>query len=109
MRAIIIAIITIYSIMNCSEARPMIGKQYLRSVNKAVITSCNKIALLQINNTELNNCVNNVYDLEKCKHIPNFTDFNRVKNECITNFNSEVGCGIMIAIFSWVFILLCIQ
>lgn len=82
------------------------AKNYMRNAKKSFINICNKIALNETNNNDIYNCL--IENNNNCENLENYSNFIKIRNNCITEINSTCGMTIIILILSWIIIgLLC--
>ena len=103
MKAIIIAIIIIILIIdnNIIEARRVLPRNYMKNINKSINSICNNKAYNITNNSNVYNCLSK-NDINKCRNLTNLTEFMNIKTNCVNNYRSEFGYGVLISIASWV-------
>ena len=103
MKAIIIAIIIIISIIdnNIIEARRVLPRNYMKNLHKSINNICNNKAYNVTNNSDVYNCLTNNH-INKCINLTNLTEFMNIKTNCVNNYRSEFGYGVLISIAAWV-------
>jgi hypothetical protein len=95
-----------FILMNIStvEARSTaMSRNYLKNVEKTIVNNCNNRAFRLTNNTEVFECIK--YKKGDCCNLANFTEFSNIRNECISEYHSEFGKGVLISIAIWVVII----
>ena len=87
-----------------TEARSTAAsRNYLKNVEKAVQKNCNNRAFRITNNSEIFECINNKRN--NCCDLANYTEYNAIRNNCITEYHAEFGKGVMISIAIWTVII----
>ena len=104
MKAVIIIVIAILIINNNNiiQARRVLPRNYMNNLHKSINNVCNKKAYIITNNTDVYNCYCLNAKNINCKNLTNYTEFYNVKKNCIDNYNSEFGYGVLISIAVWV-------
>jgi len=108
MRVVIVVFFIIAMLNSCVYARGPNMKGYVKSINKSVYNLCNMEAYKITNNSDMYNCLK-VNTSNSCNHLENFSSYIKEKDICTVNYESDLGTGIFIAIFGWVFLILLCQ
>lgn len=103
MNKLVIILIGFLMIVSVEEnLRYSYAKNYVRNAKKSFINICNKIALNETNNNDIYNCL--IENNNNCQNLENYSNFITIRNNCITEINSNCGMSIIIVIFSWIMI-----
>jgi hypothetical protein len=107
MRTVLIIVALMMCMISMTDARHRmaIPRNYVKNMNKAVVSYCNMEAHKKIGNETIYNCFKN--NMNNCKTLANYSEFNVIRSECIDIKNSEYGYGIFIGIMFWVFLSMC--
>lgn len=103
--AIVITILMIVSYTNIEARNLGLSKHYRRvvkTINKNINSKCNKIALKYVNNTRFYDCFL-INSSNTCKKLDNYTDYIKVKNNCLKKNNSKMMLGIVLGFVIMVF------
>lgn len=103
--AIVVSILMIF-IINTTDARHCLGKNYVKKINKQIKNICNIDTYNKTNNTDLFNCFN-VNTTINCKHLSNFDEYNNIRIICIDEYNSSLGMGVLIGFIMILSLSLC--
>ena len=93
---IIIIIITTYFV----DARNNHMKNYMKNLNKNIVSYCNNQAHLKTKSEESYNCMISNND---CSHIDNFTEYMNIRNECIKEKRNSFTIGLLYALLLIIF------
>jgi hypothetical protein len=78
------------------------SRNYLRNLENNIRNRCNLVAYNKTNNQELFNCFNNKND--NCHLLENYSEYCKIRTDCIKTHHSECGMSVVVFIMSWVFI-----
>jgi|LakMenE01Jun11ns_1017448.scaffolds.fasta_scaffold9941946_6 hypothetical protein len=78
------------------------SRNYLRNLENNIRNRCNLVAYNKTNNQELFNCFNNKND--NCHLLENYSEYCKIRTDCINTHHSECGMSVVVFIMSWVFI-----
>lgn len=104
---VVIFIVAILSFISMIDARHNMAlpRNYMRNINNAIVNYCNIKAHSQIQDDEIYTCFKN--KMTNCNTYANFSKFDAIRSECMTNKGSDCGYGIIIGIMIWVVIAIC--
>jgi hypothetical protein len=107
MRTVVIIVAFMMNMIAMTDARHRLAmpRNYVKNLNKAVENYCNMEAFKKVRNETIYNCFKT--NMNNCKTLANYSEFNEIRSECIDIKNSEYGYGIMIGIMFWVFLSIC--
>ena len=96
MRFAIISILFM-SVLNVSYGfrAHIITKKYVKNMNNAIYQACNKEAHCITRNTDIYECLK-VNHSENCSYLTNFTEYNKIRLNCVKEKNMEIGSGVLI-------------
>lgn len=78
------------------------SRNYLRNIENNIRYRCNLFAYNKTNNQDIFNCIK--YKYTNCHLLENYSDYIKIRNECINTHHSECGMGVAVFIMIWVFV-----
>lgn len=103
MKYLLISVIIISGVMT-TDGRNVQMRNYMKNLDKDIINYCNYQAILKTNSEDSYNCMISNGD---CSHIDNFTEYMKIRNNCIkekkNSFMSGILCALVLIILMGLF------
>ena len=76
------------------------NRNFIRNLNKSIVKSCNKKALLMTNNNDIYNCI--MSNEKNCYELPNYIEYADILKTCMKVNQEQFGAGILLSAAMWV-------
>lgn len=76
------------------------NKNFLKNLNRSIVSSCNKKALFITNNNDVYNCI--IKKENNCNELQNYTEYVNISNNCMKFQREQFGAGILLSASIWI-------